>query len=170
MFPTLLSRGWVHSYDISIQGWSNNWWPLNLKFPNGAVESATPQLSGGQPTGSFTTVAGAAYRVEGVPGTPTGKWQSITVTWKDNTKWKFTLLSENTYVLSELTSRTNQKLSFTWDSSRQLTQVTDQGSVTTLLTLAYSGGNSQPPLTSTGVRSVMCSQLISLILAVWMCW
>jgi RHS repeat-associated protein len=135
-----LSRGWVHSYDMSIQGWSNNWWPLKMTYPNGSSESLTPVLSGGQPTGAFTTATGAPYRVEGVPGTPTGKWQSVTVTWKDNTKWKFTLNSGDTYALSQLTNRTGQTLSFTWNSSRQLTQVTDQGSSTTLLTLAYSGG------------------------------
>ena len=135
-----LSRGWVHSYDISVQGWSGNWWPLTLTYPNGATESLTPVLSGGQPTGAFTTPAGAPYRVEGVPGTPTGKWQSITITWKNSTKWKFTLLSGDTYALNQLTNRTGQALSFTWNSSRQLTQVADQGSSTTLLTLAYSGG------------------------------
>jgi len=135
-----LSRGWVHSYDLSIQGWSNNWWPVKLSFPSGASESLTPVLSGGAPTGAFTTPAGAPYRVEGVPGSPTGKWQSITVTWKDGTKWKFTLNSGDTYALSQLTNRTGQILSFTWNSSRQLTQVADQGSGATLLTLAYSGG------------------------------
>jgi RHS repeat-associated protein len=135
-----LSRGWVHSYDISIQGWTNNWWPLRLNFPNGTIESATPQLSGGQPTGSFTTITGAPYRVEGVPGTPKGKWQSVTVTWKDGAKWKFTLLADDTYALSQLINRTGQTLSFTWNSSRALTQITDAGTGTTLLTLAYSGG------------------------------
>src|SRR5262249_4040579 len=119
---------------------ANNWWPLKLTYPNGASESLTPVLSGGVPTGAFTVPAGAPYRVEGVPGTPTGKWQSVTITWKDNTKWKFTLLSGDTYTLNQLTNRTGQSLNFTWNSSRQLTQVTDQGSSTTLLTLAYSGG------------------------------
>jgi RHS repeat-associated protein len=134
-----LSRGWVHSYDMSVQGWSGFWWPLRFTYPNGTVEMATPTLSGGQPTGAFTTTAGAPYRVTGVPGTPTGKWQSITVTWKDNTKWKFTLHSGDIYALSELTSRTGQTLTFTWNSSRALTQVTDQSTSTVLLTLAYSG-------------------------------
>jgi RHS repeat-associated protein len=135
-----LSRGWVHSYDISIQGWSGFWWPLKLTYPNGASESLTPVLSGGQPTGAFTTPAGAPYRVEAVAGTPTGKYQSITITWKDNTKWKFTVHSGDIYALTLLTNRTGQALSFTWNSSRQLTQVTDQGSGTTLLTLVYTGG------------------------------
>ncbi len=135
-----LSRGWVHSYDISVQGWSGNWWPLKLTYPNGSTESLTPVLSGGVPTGAFTVPAGAPYRVDGVPGTPTGKWQSVTITWKDNTKWKLTLLTGDTYALNQLTNRTGQSLNFTWNSSRQLTQVTDQTSSTTLLTLAYSGG------------------------------
>ena len=134
-----LSRGWVHSYDISLNGSANNWLSVKLNFPNGAGELITPVLSGGQPTGAFTTAVGAPYRVEGVPGSPNGKWQSITITWKDNTKWKFTLNSGDTYALSQLTNRTGQPLSFSWNSNRQLTQVTDQGSGITLLTLAYSG-------------------------------
>src|SRR6185369_7939394 len=88
-----LSRGWVHNYDVSIQGTSGSWGTLKLIYPNGSSENLIPQLTGGQPTGALTTVAGAPYIVSGVSGSPTGTWQSITITWKDQTKWKFTLLS-----------------------------------------------------------------------------
>lgn len=133
-----LSRGWVHNYDVSIQGVSGSWSAVKLVYPNGGSELLTPVLNAGQPTGSFTTVAGSPYRVEGIPGTPTGTWQSITITWKDNTKWKFTQLSGTTYALNQLTNRTNQSLAFTWNASRALTQITDVGSSSVLLTLAYS--------------------------------
>jgi len=111
------SRGWVHNYDLRIQGTAGSWGALKLIYPNGASETLTPQLSGGQPTGSFTTVAGAPYSVAGISGTPTGTWQSVTVTWKDQTKWKFTLLSGTTYALTQITNRTGQSLNLTWNSN-----------------------------------------------------
>ena len=132
-----LSRGWVHNYDLSIQGTSGSWGALTLIYPNGAQETLTPQLSSGQPTGAFTTSAGVPYIVTGVAGTPTGTWQSVTVTWKDQTQWKFTLLSGTTYALTQVTNRTGQSLNFSWNSSRALTQVADANTSTTLLTLAY---------------------------------
>jgi RHS repeat-associated protein len=127
----------VHNYDLRIQGVSGSWGALTLFYPNGASEILTPQLNGGQPTGSFTTVAGAPYKVAGISGSPTGTWQSVTVTWKDQTKWKFTLLSGTTYSLTQITNRTGQSLNLTWNGSRALTQVTDAGSSAVLLTLAY---------------------------------
>jgi uncharacterized protein RhaS with RHS repeats len=83
-------------------------------------------------------MAGAPYKVAGISGSPTGTWQSVTVTWKDQTKWKFTLLSGTTYSLAQITNRIGQSLNFTWNSSRALTQVTDATTSTVLLTLAYS--------------------------------
>lgn len=132
-----LSRGWVQNYDLRIQGTAWSWAALKLFYPNGASETLTPQLSGGQPTGAFTTNAGAPYSVAGIASSPTGTWQSVTVTWKDQTKWKFTLLSGTTYVLTQLTNRTGRSLNLTWNSSRMLTQVTDAGTSAVLLALAY---------------------------------
>lgn len=132
-----LTRGWVHNYDLRIQATSGSWGALTLYYPNGSTESLTPVLNGGQPTGAFTTVAGAPYFVTGVAGSPTGTWQSITVTWKDQTKWKFTQHSGTTYALNQITNRTGQSLSFSWNSNRALTQVSDAGTSTVLLTLSY---------------------------------
>jgi RHS repeat-associated protein len=131
------TRGWVHNYDLKIDGTSGSWGALTLSYPNGATETLTPQLSSGVPTGSFTTPAGVPYVVTGVAGTPTGTWQSVTVTWSDQTKWKFTLLSGTTYALNQITNSLGLGLNFTWNSSRALTQVSDVSSSTTLLTLAY---------------------------------
>jgi RHS repeat-associated protein len=132
-----LSRGWTHNYDVYVQAVSGSWGAVTLNYPNGSKETLTPQLSGGNPTGNFTTVAGAPYLVTGVAGSPTGTWQSITVTWKDQTKWKFTQLSGTTYALNQVTNRTGQSLNFTWNSTRRLTQVSDAGTSSVLLALAY---------------------------------
>ena len=135
---TGLTRGWVHNYDVRIQATAGAWGALTLNYPNGATETLTPVLSGGTPTGAFTTVAGAPYSVTGISGSPSGTWQSVTITWKDQTKWKFTQHSgTTTYALNQITNRTGQSLNFTWGSGRALTQVTDAGSSTVLLTLAY---------------------------------
>jgi len=131
------TRGWVHNYDLRINGTSGSWSALTLVYPNGATETLTPQLSGGIPTGSFSTTAGAPYIISGIAGTPTGTWQSITVTWQDQTKWKFTLLSGTTYALTQITNRLCLGLNLTWNASRALTQVSDAGASTVLLTLSY---------------------------------
>src|ERR1041385_5155804 len=44
------TRGWVHNYDLRIDGTSGSWGALKLVYPNGARETLTPQLSGGVPT------------------------------------------------------------------------------------------------------------------------
>jgi RHS repeat-associated protein len=133
-----LTRGWVHNYDISLQSTSGSWSALSLRYPNGATETLTPQLNGsGQPTGAFTTVAGAPYIVTGVSGSPTGTWQSVSITWNDQTQWRFVQLSGTTYALNKITNRTGQSLSFAWNGNRALTTVTDDSSSSVLLTLAY---------------------------------
>src|SRR5262249_53199927 len=96
-----------------------------------------------------TTVAGAPYLVTGVAGSPTGVWQSITVTWHDQTKWKFTQFAGTTYSLNQITNRTGQSLNFSWNASRALTQGTDAGTSTELLTLAY--GSNGKLVTATDV-------------------
>jgi RHS repeat-associated protein len=131
------TRGWVHNYDLRIDGTSGSWGALKLVYPNGATETLTPQLSGGVPTGSFTTPAGAPYIVTGVAGTPTGTWQSVTVTWQDQTKWKFTLLTGTTYALAQITNRLSLSLNLSWNSNRALTQISDASTSTVLLTLTY---------------------------------
>lgn len=152
-----LTRGWVHNYDIRVEATAGSWGSLTLHYPNGATESLTPVLNSGSPTGAFTTVAGAPYLVTGVSGSPTGTWQSITVTWRDGTKWKFTQHSGTTYALNQITNRTGQSLDFTWNGSRALTQVTDNSSSTVLLTLAYTGSGQLATATDVYNRQVSYS-------------
>lgn len=151
-----LTRGWGHTYDLSIQGTSGSWGALKLIYPNGASETLTPQLNGnGQPTGTFTTVSGAPYTATGVAGSPTGTWQSVTITWKDQTQWKFMLLSGTTYALNQITNRPGQSLNFAWNSSRALTQVTDASTSTVLLTLAYGANGKLSTATDTYGRQIV---------------
>jgi RHS repeat-associated protein len=153
-----LSRGWVHNYDIRIEATPGSWGALTLHYPNGSTQAFTPVLSGGVPTGAFTTVAGAPYIVTGISGSPTGTWQSITVKWKDQTEWKFTQHSgSTTYALNQITSRTGQSLNFTWNSNRALTQISDAGSSTVLLTLAYASNGKLATATDVYNRQVSYS-------------
>jgi hypothetical protein len=152
-----LSRGWVHNYDIRVQATAGSWGALTLNYPNGSTETLTPVLGGGLPTGAFNTVAGAPYFVTGISGSPTGTWQSVTITWKDQTQWKFTQHSGTTYALNQITSRTGQSLNFSWNSSRALTQVSDAGSSSVLLTLAYAASGKLSTATDVYNRQVSYS-------------
>ena len=151
------TRGWVHNYDIRIEATSESWGALTLRYPNGSTETLSPVLTSGLPTGAFTTVAGAPYFVTGVSGSPTGTWQSVTITWKDQTKWKFTQHSGTTYALNQITNRTGQSINFNWNSSRALTQVSDASSSTILLTLTYSAGGKLSTATDVYSRQVSYS-------------
>lgn len=149
-----LSRGWAHNYDLYVQTVAGSWDPVTLNYPNGAKETLTPQLNSGVPTGNFTTVAGAPYFVTGVAGSPTGTWQSITVTWKDQTKWKFTQLSGTTYPLNQITNRTGQSINFSWNSTRRLTQVSDASTSNVLLTLTYNSSGRLATATDIYAREI----------------
>ncbi len=109
-------------------------------WDNGAVETLTPVMDGnGQPTGALTAPAGVSYVVQGVPGASAGQWQSVTITWKDQTKWQFVPLISDTYPLSQITDRLNRSLDLVWSASRALIQVRDATSGTALLNLTYGG-------------------------------
>ncbi|MCA1594680.1 MAG: DUF6531 domain-containing protein, partial [Acidobacteria bacterium] len=141
-----LSVGWSHTYDVTLQGPTTTgaWGALKIVYPNGADETLTPQLTtGGAPTGDFNTPPGAPYLVHGVPSGAVGRWQSVTITWKDQTQQRFTLLSTNgnVYVLSQLTNRVGRSINFSWNSGdRTLAQITDASSGTALLNFNYQGG------------------------------
>ncbi|MEK6280581.1 MAG: Ig-like domain-containing protein [Acidobacteriota bacterium] len=150
-----LTTGWVHNYDITLTGTAGSWSPLTMTYPNGTIETLTPQLSGGQPTGAFTTVAGAPYVASGVPFSYPGLWVSVTLTWKDQTKWTFNRIpSTSTYSLNQITNRTGQSLNFTWNSSRALTQVSNAATGAVLLTLAYTANGKLSTVTDSYGRKV----------------
>jgi RHS repeat-associated protein len=155
-----LSLGWVHTYDTSIEGpaEAGAWGALKLIYYNGAEETLTPQLdAGGQPTGAFSAPAGSIYLVTGVPGASAGQWQSLTVTWKDQTRWRFTPLSTGLYALTQITDRVGRGVALSWGGGRTLSQVSDTTSGDTLLSLAYDAGGELSTATDAYGRQVSYS-------------
>ncbi|HEY3417679.1 MAG TPA: hypothetical protein VGM23_12410, partial [Armatimonadota bacterium] len=149
-----LSPGWVHNYDITVQGpiFPTAWGDLTLSFPNGATEALTPAEN---PTGKTSVrlnpPAGAPYLATGVPGATVGEWQSITLTWGDGSHMQFTPCAEKQasaymlgvgtlYQLDRVTNTLGQYLTFEWDDQRVLQQVKNQAN-TILLTMQYGGAS-----------------------------
>lgn len=134
------SAGWSHPYDVTLQAASaaGTWGALGLVYANGGGDSLTPELdAGGRPTGVLFTRAGANYLARGVPGANAGEWESVTVTWKNQTEWRFTPHPSGLYTLERQTNRVGRGLGFTWNGDRTLAQVSDTTSGATLLTAAY---------------------------------
>lgn len=152
-----LSPGWVHTYDVVLRAPAASvWGALNLNYYNGAVETLTPVLDGsGYPTGAFTLGIGAPYLVSGVASANAGEWQSVTITWKDQTQWRFTPHTAGTYALTQITNRMGSSISLSWGLSRELTQVSDPSSSTTLLTLSYGSNGRLASVTDVYNRQVV---------------
>jgi YD repeat-containing protein len=137
-----LSVGWIDTYDAKVSATAGSWGTVTLTYPNGAQEGHTPILSGGQPTGEFTEAAESPYTVTGVPAGSAGVWQSISITWKDQTKWVFTPAETNTYRFAKITNRMGRYISILRDSGNgyRVTSVTDDSNpANTLLTFSYNG-------------------------------
>lgn len=133
-----LSPGWVHTFDLRIQTTPGAWGAVRLIYPNGAEEALEPLIDeNGQPTGAFSRPTGAPYFARGVHGASAGDWQSITVTWKDQTEWRFTPFSVGTYVLSRLTNRVGRGVDFNWRSDRALSSISDTVPGAALLSFTY---------------------------------
>ncbi|GBC94857.1 tRNA3(Ser)-specific nuclease WapA [bacterium HR16] len=132
-----LPVGWIHSYDVTLHRVANTW-NVTLIYPYGASEVLTAQLNAqGQPTGVLLPPSGTPYLVRGVPSGTPYVWQSVTVTWRDQTQWTFVPFNSSVYVLSLITNRVGRSLSFSWDAQRRLTSVTETGTGLVLLSLAY---------------------------------
>ena len=145
---------WDHAGKTS-PGGSGRWGALKLNYYNGAAETLTPvKDGGGQPTGAFTASVGAPYLVSGVPGATVGEWQSVTVTWKDRTEWRFTPLNSGTYALTRITNRTGRGIDLLWSPARALTQISDSGTGALLLGLAYGGDGRLASVTDAYNRQV----------------
>ena len=81
------------------------------------------------------------YFAHGVPGTPAGVWQSLSVTWRDQAEWRFIPFSSGVYALQRMTNRVGRGLQFAWRADRSLSQVSDLTSGAVLLTLSYGQNN-----------------------------
>ena len=137
-----LSRGWVHSYDITMQRAGSNTWDVTLEYPYRAAEALVAELDAqGRPTGVLKSPdfrpSGAPYIVRGVPSSTPYVWQSITVTWRDQTQWTFVPFDNSAYVLSRITNRVGRSIDLTWGSERRLLQVTETSTGMVLLSLSY---------------------------------
>jgi len=154
-----LGRGWVHNYDMAISngGITTAWANLNLVFPNGSKVSLTPQMSGGTPTGDFTVPSGSNFKVTGVPSSTVGTWQSITVTWGDETKWVFDTLIDRYYVPTQIINKAGKGVTLAWDFTRRLTGITDTTTSSTLLTVNYDVSGNLASIADAYGRSVYYS-------------
>ncbi|MEJ5251431.1 MAG: RHS repeat-associated core domain-containing protein [Armatimonadota bacterium] len=149
-----LSPGWVHSYDITLHQTAGTW-SVSLVYPYGASEVLTAQLdANGQPTGVLVPPSGCPYFVRGVPSSTPYVWQSITITWRDQTQWVFVPFSSDLYVLQAIINRVGRSITFTWDSLRRLVSVTEAGSGMVLLSLTYGANNKLSMVTDAYGRQV----------------
>lgn len=134
-----LPQGWTHPYDFvlrTIPAGSTSWPDLEIVYPTGATETLVPSLSGGLPTGAFAHVTGAPYLVSGSPGTG-GAWNSVTLQWKDGTKWIFTPFATEFYALTSIVNSVGQGITLTYDASRRLATVVDFATSSSLVSFTY---------------------------------
>ncbi len=142
-----LSPGWTHNYDIRVQGAQGAWIPLTLTYPNGAKEQWGPELGENNvPTGTLYPLGsmGTPYLVHGIPSpSTTGRWLSLTITYKDHTSWTFTpdpRTSDN-YLLTRLSNPVGHSVYIVYDEAGRLVKATDDSSpAKILLSFQYSGG------------------------------
>jgi YD repeat-containing protein len=138
-----LSLGWVHQYDIRVEGVLGSWGALSLVYPNGGRETLTPELVGGQPTGRLIVPAGAPYCAVGTADSVVGRWQEIVVVHRDYSKWVFTPHSVGTgnlqtYRLVRIIDRAGNFISLSWFSDGRLDQIA-RADGRVLLKCRYSG-------------------------------
>ena len=141
-----LPVGWTHNYDVTIKTANNTTWSaLTLIYPDHASEVWTPVLNSGVPTGAFSpAVAKTPYIVTGVASATTGLWNSLTITFKDESKWTFTFNpnTTNAYALTNIANLAGRSVGLYYDASSRLTDCKDD--ITpfhTLLHLDYANGN-----------------------------
>lgn len=98
-----LACGWVHNYDIRIIAEDG---AFSLRYSNGYEEDISMTSHSGP--------AGAPYYVTGVESTTPGQWDSITLTFTDQTQWVFTLAEGKTdlYLLKRIVNRMGRYITF----------------------------------------------------------
>ncbi|MCE5324308.1 hypothetical protein LLG46_13490 [bacterium] len=138
------SVGWVDTYDVSMTSSdAQTWSDLTLRYPNSAEEDMTPVLDNDEPTGEFTEPTGSEFIVTGVPSGTTGQWQSISITFKDQTVWTFTPKAADSYVLTRISNRMGRYITINRDSNNnyQVTSIVDDSTpANSLLSFVYTNG------------------------------
>lgn len=145
----LNSPGWTDNYDLAVTSASPTTWSnLTLTYPDSSTEVWSPTLSGGSPTGAFTTPTGSPYMVTGVAsGTYTGQWTSISITFKDHSQMIFTPAavgsSNAVYLYTGIENLVGHVDTINRDTSAngyRVTSITNDASTpATLLQFNYSG-------------------------------
>lgn len=157
-----LTEGWVHNYDSIITSQiANIWTGLSYFAAEGGQDPLLPILNNdGKPTGQFTIRTGAPFRVVGIPGTASGEWQSITISYPNGFQKQFTPFSVGLMVLSSITDNLGRKIQLHWDSSRHLTSIEDATSHVTLLSLIYDENGYLRSISDSANRKIMYSATI----------
>lgn len=137
-----LSIGWTHGFDATIvPSIGSGWNALSLRYPNGSMETITPTLASGVPTGAFVVPAAAPYIVTGQASSTQGQWNWIDIKFKDESRWRFLPHSgSGRYVLSYLYNRLNKGILVSYDTSRRVTLVRDALSLEYLMAMTYVDG------------------------------
>jgi len=132
-------EGWAHNYDIILKADSgaNTWQPLELIYPTGVSEQLEPVLTGGTPNGNFNTNIDSPMIVTGVKNNTTNVWNSVTISWKNNTKWIFSRHdNSDIYVLSAMENALGKQMTLFYDTDRKLTIIKDDDN-SVMLTYNY---------------------------------
>ncbi|HLK58437.1 MAG TPA: RHS repeat-associated core domain-containing protein [Chthonomonadaceae bacterium] len=141
-----LSPGWVDNYDLTLQAITpGTWGGLRLTYPNGGSDTLSPARDGsGNPTGAFGVPSGTPYLVTGVPAQNPGQWQSVTITFKDQSTITFAPDANNPdhYLLSRMTNPIGHSITLNRDAANgsRLTSITnDAVPQLALLSFTYQG-------------------------------
>ena len=139
-----LPLGWTHNYDVTVKATDTTGWkPLTLIYPNRATETWTPNLVNGLPDGTFNLPAGTPYLVTGMASGTTGRWTSLTITYKDESKsaFSFNPNTTNQYALTGMVNIAGRAIGLYYDASSRLTDCKDDNNtIQTLLHLDYANG------------------------------
>jgi RHS repeat-associated protein len=151
-----LPIGWDDNFDLKVQpAISSNWSTLRLLYPNTGVDLWEPVVGSDlSPLPDIVTTSGTPYLVTGVPMTPDpvdpsktrGKWESLTVTYKDQSSNTFTRLpgtvsdptssKPDTYWLSSISNILHQTIRINRNETGAVTSVTnDAATPLTLLSI-----------------------------------
>ena len=148
--------GWKHTYDVRVYPKLNNgaWGDLVVMFQNGSTVTVTPTLSGGTPTGAFTTPSGMPFLVTGTPSSTVGQWNLVTLKWTDRSTWNFSTALPGYLGLTSQLNRMGRGVSLVYDSTGRITTVNDFTSGTALESIAYDSLNNIYSVSDNNGRSV----------------
>ena len=123
-----LPLGWTHNYDVIVQAKFGKSGPLMLKYPNGATEQWELGPRGSSGNVVLHPPTGTPYAVSGITdSSPTSKtgWQSLTMKFKDESRWTFTSGTGTTFLLTQITNLAGRSILINYTSGNILSSITD---------------------------------------------